>query len=67
MLVLRAAVLTGRWQETMERVQAAMASDRRRDWQWEAPDMMAELNWGEQIKPPVLQPEYSERDETIAA
>jgi hypothetical protein len=25
------------------------------------------LNWGEQIKPPVLQPEYSERDETIAA
>ena len=67
MLVLRAAVLTGRWQETMERAQAAMASDRRRDWQWEAPDMMTELNSGEQIKPPVLQPEYSERDETIAA
>jgi hypothetical protein len=31
------AALTGRWQETMERVQAAMARDRRRDWQWEAP------------------------------
>src|SRR4051812_5897967 len=32
MLVLRAAALTGRWEETMERVQAAMAPDRRRDW-----------------------------------
>ena len=30
MLVLRAAALTGRWQETMEKVQEAMASDRRR-------------------------------------
>jgi hypothetical protein len=37
MLVLRAAVLTGRWQETMEKVQVAMAGDRRRDWQWGAP------------------------------
>ena len=34
MLVLRAAALTGRWQEMMERTHAAMARDRRRDWQW---------------------------------
>ena len=46
MLVLRAAALTGRWQETMERTQVAMARDRRRDWQWEAPDIVAELNSG---------------------
>jgi hypothetical protein len=67
MLVLRAAVLTGRWQETMERTHAAMATDRRRDWQWEAADIVAELNSGEPINPPALQPESSERDETIAA
>jgi hypothetical protein len=67
MLVLRAAALTGRWPETMERVQAAMATDRRRDWQWEAPDIVAELNSGEPIKPPAPQPESSGRETTIAA
>jgi hypothetical protein len=67
MLVLHAAGLTGRWQETMERVQAAMARDRRRDWPWEAPDIVAELNSGVTIKPPAPQPESSEQEETIAA
>jgi len=42
MLVSRAAAPTGRWQETMEKVHEAMAIDRRRDWQWEAPDIVAE-------------------------
>jgi hypothetical protein len=67
MLVLGAAALTGRWQETMRRVQAAMATDRRRDWQWEAPDRVAELNSGVPIKPPAPQPESSEQNGTIAA
>ena len=67
MLVLRAAALTGRWQETMERTQAAMAEDRRRDWQWEAPDIEAELNSGLPIKPPSSQPDCSEQAEAIAA
>jgi hypothetical protein len=67
MLVLRAAALTGRWQETMERTHAAMAEDRRRDWQWEAPDIVAELNSGEPIRPPAPQPEPSEQNGTIAA
>jgi hypothetical protein len=67
MLVLRAAVLTGRWEETMERAQAAMAKDRRRDWQWEAPDIEAELNSGMTIKPPSPQPVTSEQTEAIAA
>src|SRR5206468_4274401 len=52
MLVRRAAAVTGRWEETMERVQGAMA----RDWQWEAPDIEAELNSGVPIKPPAAQP-----------
>ena len=67
MLVLRAAALTGRWEEMMERAHAAMARDRRRDWNWEAPDIVAELNSGVEIKPPVLQSGTSEQDETIAA
>jgi hypothetical protein len=67
MLVLRAAALTGRWQETMERTHAAMAWDRRRDWQWEAPDTVAELNSGVPIKPPTSQPESSGQERTIAA
>ena len=67
MLVLRAAVLTGRWQETTERTQAAMAKDCRRDWQWKAPDIEAELNSGVPIKPPASQPQSSEQNETIAA
>jgi hypothetical protein len=61
MLVLRAAALTGRWEETMERSQAAMAVDRRRDWSWEAPDIVAELNSGVAIKPPAPQPQPLER------
>jgi hypothetical protein len=67
MLVLRAAVLTGRWEETMERAQAAMTKDRRRDWQWKAPDIEAELNSGLPIKPPSSQPNCAEQAEAIAA
>ena len=67
MLVLRAAALTGRWQETMEQVRAAMAMDRRRDGQWAAPDIVAELNSGVPIKPPGSQPQFSEQEQTIAA
>ena len=67
MLVLRATALTGRWEETMERVQEAMERDRRHDWQWEAPDIMAELNSGVQIEPPASQPQSSEQNEAIAA
>ncbi len=67
MLVLRAAALTGRWQETMEKVQEAMARDRRRDWQCEAPGIVAELNSGLPIKPPAPQPQSSRQEEAIAA
>jgi hypothetical protein len=67
MLVLRAAALTGRWEETMERAQESMATDRRRDWQWKAPDIEAELNSGMTIKPPSSQPESAEQAEAIAA
>jgi hypothetical protein len=67
MLALRAAAVTGRWEETMEKVQAEMAMDRRRDWSWKAPDIEAELNSGVPIKPPVPQAQGSEQEEAIAA
>jgi hypothetical protein len=67
MLVLRATALTGRWEEAMTRTQAAMAEDRRREWQWEAPDIMAELNSGQPIKPPASQPQPSGQERAIAA
>jgi hypothetical protein len=67
MLVRRAAALTGRWQETMERAHVAMAADRRRDWDWEAPDIVVELNSGVAIKPPAPEPQSSGRERTIAA
>jgi hypothetical protein len=57
MLALRAAALTGRWQETLDHVRAVMASDRRTDWQWTAPDMPAELNARVTIEPPKTQPQ----------
>ena len=67
MLVLRAAVLTGRWEETMERTQSAMATDRHRDWHWKAPDIEAELNSGRPIRPPSPQLVSSEHAGANAA
>ncbi|HMB04777.1 MAG TPA: hypothetical protein VKP69_13680 [Isosphaeraceae bacterium] len=67
MLVLRAAALTKRWQETMEPTRVALAGNRCREWHGEAPDIMAELNSGEAIKAPTTQPEPTEQPETIAA
>ena len=57
MLALRAAALSGRWQETLDHVRETMARDRQIDWQWRALDMPAELKAGTTIKPPKAQPQ----------
>ncbi len=54
-LVLRAAAVSERWEETMTWVREEMGRDRRLDWQWVAPDMAAELKADVPIKPPVTQ------------
>ena len=59
MLALRAAVLTGRWQETLDHVRETMARDRRLDWEWTSPNMPAELKAGIDIGPPAPQPQVS--------
>jgi hypothetical protein len=40
---LRAAVVSGRWDEIFEHTQEAMARDRRKGWRWTPPDCLAEL------------------------
>jgi hypothetical protein len=54
-LVVRAAAVTERWEETLAWVRAEMGRDRRLDWAWQSPDMLAELKAEEPIKPPVPQ------------
>jgi hypothetical protein len=56
MLVMRAAVLTKRWNETDEHARATLGLDRRVAWQWKSPDMPAELKEEVEIKPP--KPQY---------
>ena len=40
---LRAAVVSGRWEEIVERTREAMARDRRTDWRWTPTECLAEL------------------------
>jgi hypothetical protein len=40
---LRAAVVSGRWEEILEHTRAAMAKDRRTEWRWMPPECLAEL------------------------
>jgi hypothetical protein len=40
---LRAAVVSGRWEEIVAHTRDAMARDRRTDWQWTPPECLAEL------------------------
>lgn len=67
MLVLRAAALTGRWQETLAEVRETMARDRRLDWQWVGPDMPEELKIPDKIRPPEAQPKGETRTTDKAA
>ncbi len=60
-LVMRAAVLTGRWQETLQHMRQTMASDRRLDWQWASSDMPADLKAKRLIKPPEAQTPTKQR------
>ena len=40
---LRAAVVSGRWDEILEHTSDSMARDRRTDWRWTPPACLAEL------------------------
>ncbi len=52
MLVLRAAALTDRWEESLDHVRKTMAKSRRLNWDWAAPDIPRELQQEPPPKPP---------------
>lgn len=60
MLLLRGLVLSDHWPEAFAKITSSMASDRRLDWEWESPDMPAELKAGKAITPPKPQPDVQE-------
>ena len=66
-LVLRAAALTDRWEETLERTRQAMAPDRRLDWKWKSPNMPKELKAEVLIRPPSPQVSTEQRPSEEAA
>jgi hypothetical protein len=67
MLQLRALVLSHRWKETFAKITASMARDRRLTWQWQAPDMTAELKAAIPITPPTPQTQPAEASYDAAA
>ena len=67
MLVLRGLVLSRRWRETFAQITESLASDRRLDWEWQSPDMVAELKAGVEITPPKPQPQLQEACYNAAA
>lgn len=67
MLVLRAAALTGRWEEALEHSRQTLAGDRRMDWQWQSPDMPSELKSDTPITPPKPQAQSRQAPERTAA
>ncbi len=67
MLVLRGLVLSRRWRETFAKMTESLASDRRLDWEWKSPDMVAALKAGSAITPPMPQPQSHEAGYGVAA
>jgi hypothetical protein len=52
MLLLRGLVLSRRWKEEFAKITQSMAGDRRLHWEWQSPDMPAQLKAGTDITPP---------------
>lgn len=56
MLVLRGLVLSRRWKNEFTKISESLARDRRLAWEWQSPDMAAQLKAGTKITPPKPQP-----------
>ena len=61
MVLLRAAAVSGRWQEVMARTRQSFSRDRRVDVKWTSPDMRAELKAGVTVQPPTPQVQGNEQ------
>jgi hypothetical protein len=67
MLVLRGLVLCRRWNDAFVKISDSMARDRRLDWEWQSPDMAAQLKAGAEITPPQPQSQSPEMGYAAAA
>ena len=67
MVVLRAAALSGRWEELLDKTRQSFSRDRRIDVKWTSPDMRAELKAGVKVQPPTPQVDQNKRLERQAA
>jgi len=52
MVLLRAAALSGRWEELLAKTRESFSRDRRIDVKWTSPDMRAALKSGIKVQPP---------------
>jgi hypothetical protein len=64
---LRAAVVSGRWEEILEQTRRAMAKDRRTEWRWPPPECLAELKAFEDEDDELTQPSTKKQSERAAA
>jgi hypothetical protein len=64
---LRAAVVSGRWEEILEHTRETMAKDRRTDWRWTPPECLAELKALDEEDEELTQPSTKKQSKRIAA
>jgi hypothetical protein len=64
---LRAAVVSGRWEEILDHTREAMAKDRRTDWHWEPPACLAELKALDEGDEESTQPSTKQHSKRTAA
>jgi hypothetical protein len=67
MLLLRAAALTGRWEEALDGALKSKWQDGQLDWIWSSPDMPFQLKAKVEIKPPVPQVQSASEDRRMPA
>jgi hypothetical protein len=67
MLLLRAAALTDRWEEALDRALLSKGQDGRLAWTWSSSDMPFQLKAKIDIKPPVPQVQSGSEDRRSAA
>jgi hypothetical protein len=64
---LRAAVVSGRWEEILEHTRETMAKDRRTNWRWTPPECLAELKALDEEDEELTQPSTKKQSKRIAA